>query len=61
MSIYLLNFLYQEEYDEDPPLNDNVIGTNQCLCLPKAELNIKNSTKRQLCCCFVVLVFNSIY
>ena len=26
-----------------PPLdNDNVIGTNQCLCLPKAELNAKN-------------------
>ena len=42
--------------------NDNVIGTNQCLCLPKAELNTKNSTKRQLCCCLVeFLVFNSIY
>ena len=33
-----------------PHDNDNVIGTNQCLCLPKAELNTKNSTKRQLCC-----------
>ena len=45
-----------------PPLdNDNVIGTNQCLCLPKAELNTKNSTKRQLCCRLVeFLVFNSI-
>ena len=31
-----------------------VIGiTNQCLCLPKAELSTKNSTKRELCCCFV--------
>ena len=45
-----------------PPLdNDNVIGTNQCLCLPKAVLNTKNSTKRQLCCCLAeILVFNSI-
>ena len=35
---------------------------NQCLCLPKAELNTKNSTKRQLCCRLVeFLVFNSIY
>ena len=50
-------------YPHPPPLdNDNVIGTNQCLCLPKAELNTKNSTKRQLCCCLVeFLVFNSIY
>ena len=32
-----------------PPFdNDDVIGSNQCLCLPKAELNTKNSTKRQL-------------
>ena len=31
------------------------------LCLPKAELNTKNSTKRQLCCHLVeFLVFNSI-
>ena len=30
----------------------DVIGINQCLCLPKAELNTKNSTK--------FLVFNSI-
>ena len=38
-------------YPHPPPLdNDNIIGTNQCLCLPKAELNTKNSTKRQLCC-----------
>ena len=28
------------------PINDNVLGINQLLCLPKAELNIKNSTKR---------------
>ena len=49
-------------YPHPPPLdNDNVIGTNQCLCLPKAELNTKNSTKRQLCCRLVeFLVFNSI-
>ena len=33
----------------------------QCLCLPKAELNTKNSTRRQLCCLLVeFLVFNSI-
>ena len=39
----------------------DVIGINQCLCLPKAELNTKNSTKRQLCCRLVeFLVFNSI-
>ena len=39
----------------------DMIGINQCLCLPKAELNTKNSTKRQLCCCLVeFLVFNSI-
>ena len=45
-----------------PLHNDNVTGTNQCLCLPKAELNTKNSTKRQLCCRLVeFLVFNSIY
>ena len=30
-----------------PPFNnDNVIGSIQCLCLPKAGMNIKNSTKR---------------
>ena len=29
-------------YPHSPPLdNDNVIGTNQFLCLPKAELNTK--------------------
>ena len=46
-----------------PPLdNDNVIGSKQCLCLPKAELKTKNSTKPQLCCRSVeFLVFNSIY
>ena len=46
-----------------PPLdNDNVIGSKQCLCLPKAELKTKNSTKRQLCCRLVeFLVFNSIH
>ena len=39
----------------------DVIGINQCLCLPKAELNTKNSTRRQLCCLLVeFLVFNSI-
>ena len=44
------------------PDNDNVIGSNQCLCLPKAELKTKNSTKRQLCCRLVeFLVFNSIH
>ena len=46
-----------------PPLldKDDVIDTNQCLCSPKAELNTKNSTKRQLCCRLVeFLVFNSI-
>ena len=28
----------------------DLIGSNQCLYLPKAELKTKNSTKRQLCC-----------
>ena len=40
----------------------HLIGSNQCLCLPKAELKTKNSTKRQLCCRLVeFLVFNSIH
>ena len=40
----------------------DLIGSNQCLYLPKAELNTKNSTKRLLYCRFVqCLVFNSIY
>ena len=44
------------------PDNENVIGSNECLCLPKAELKTKNSTKRQLCCRLVeFLVFNSIH
>ena len=39
----------------------DVIGINQCLCLPKAELNTKNSARWQLCCHLVeFLVFNSI-
>ena len=39
----------------------DVIVINQCLCLPKAELNTKNSTRWQLCCHLVeFLVFNSI-
>ena len=44
-----------------PPSFDNgdVIGSNQCLCLPKAELNTKNSTKRQQLVEF--FVFNSIH
>ena len=38
------------------------IAINKWLCLPKAELKTKNSTKRQLCCRFVeFLVFNSIH
>ena len=38
----------------------DVIGINQWLCLPKAELNTKNST--QLCCCLVeFLMFNSVH
>ena len=46
-----------------PPLdNDDVIGSNQCLCLPKAELNTKQSTKRQLSCRLdEFLVFISIH
>ena len=37
-------------------------GSNQCLCLPKAELKTKNSTKRQLCCRLVeFFIFNSIH
>ena len=45
-----------------PPLdNDDVIDSNQCLCLSKAELNTKNSTKQQLCCRLVgFFMFNLI-
>ena len=53
--------------DQFPVVNDmtmyeyDVIGINQCLCLPKAELNTKSSTRWQLCCHLVeFLVFNSI-
>ena len=43
-------------------IDDNVLGINQLLCLPKAELKTKNSTERQLCCRLVeFLAFNSIY
>ena len=44
------------------PLDDGeAIGNNQCLYLPKAELNTKNSTKRQLCFRLLKLVvFKSI-
>ena len=39
-----------------------LLGLNQCLCLPKAELNTKNETKRPLFNGRLVsfLVFNSI-
>ena len=41
---------------------DGDIGTNQSLCLPKAELNTNNSSNRQLCCLLVeFLVFSSIH
>ena len=45
------------------PIDDYyVIVINQLLCLPKAELKTKKSTKRELCCRLVeFLVFNSIY
>ena len=37
-------------YPHPSPLdNDNVIDTNQFLCMPKAELNAKNSTKSFWC------------
>ena len=40
----------------------HLIGSNQCMSLPKTELKTKNSTKRQLCCRLVeFLVFNSIH
>ena len=39
-----------------------MIDINQCLCLPKAELNTKNSTKWQLCCRLVeFMMINSIH
>ena len=42
--------------------NDDVIGYNQCWCLPKAELNTKNSTRWQQSCRLVeFLVFNSAF
>ena len=62
--MYILVFLhyhYKEEEEEvkepqcahPPPLdNDDVIGSNHCLCMPKAELITKN---------FEFLVFNSIH
>ena len=52
----------EAQYVPPPPSDtDGVIGSTQCLCLPKAELKTKNSTKRQLCCRLVeFLVFNSI-
>ena len=32
----------EAQYAHLPPLdNDNVIGSNQCLCVPKADLNTK--------------------
>ena len=34
--------------------DNDIIGSNQCLCLPKAQLNTKNSTVE-------FLVFNSIH
>ena len=34
-----ITMMMMNEYD--------MIGINQCLCLLKAELNIKNSTKRR--------------
>ena len=44
------------------PIDDNLLGINQLLCLPKAELKTKNSTKRQFCGRLVeFLVFNSIH
>ena len=44
------------------PYDDIVLGINKLLCLPKAELKTKNSTKRQLCCRLVeFLVFNSAF
>ena len=54
----------QLEFAEEARINNyegEVIGINQCLCLPKAELNTKNSIRWQLCCHLVeFLVFNSI-
>ena len=45
--------MMMDEYD--------VIGINQWLCLPKAELNTQNSTRWQLCRYLVeFLLFNSI-
>ena len=41
----------------------DVIGINQCLCLPKAELNTKNEPKRPPLCGRLgsFLVFNSVH
>ena len=40
----------------------HAIGINQCLCLPKAELYTKNSTKRQQSCLLVEFwIFNSAF
>ena len=53
----------EAQCDHPSPSDDyDLIGFNQCLCLPKVELNTKNSTKRPLYCRFVeFLVLNSIY
>ena len=45
----------EAQCDHPSPSDDyDLIGFNQCLCLPKVELNTKNSTKRPLYCRFVV-------
>ena len=40
------HFDFHGEKKNAAPDNDDVIGCNQWLCLPKAELKTKNSTKR---------------
>ena len=43
-----VNFkLFSKTYSIQLLDDGEAIGTNQCLFLPKAELKIKNSTKRQ--------------
>ena len=45
---------------KETPDNDSVLDINQCLCLPKAELNTKNEPKQPRVRLGSFFVFNSI-
>ena len=70
-SIFTKDFLSNKEYllrtffryRKETPNDDEVLDINQCLCLPKAELNTKNEPKRPPLCGRLgsFLVFNSVH